>query len=110
MSFSTGGAGGSQIATSQDVALSSVADNNALVYDAGVGKWVNQTSSEFAAAVQSVAGGTGNTYTVIYNTSTNTWPARPSTTQVPAGCAIYTSPASASAPTDRQLLDIWRKY
>jgi hypothetical protein len=45
MSFSTGGGGSSQVSTSTDVALSSVANNQVLTYNSTTAKWNNKTTA-----------------------------------------------------------------
>jgi len=79
MGFGGNSGGSSSIASSTDVALNSLANNQVLTYDSTLSKWKNAAAS----------GGSGGGPVTIadlpassvvyarYNTSTNTWPARP---------------------------------
>ena len=91
-SGSGGGSGGS-IAGGSDVALNNPATDNVLSYDGASAKWKNTTNI------------------IRYNTTTNTWPARP------AGATwgilyLSTNSANAPAPTDANLVagDRWQRH
>ena len=90
---SSSGGGSGTIAGNSDVALNNPAADNVLSYDATAGKWKN-------------------TQTIIrYNSSTNSWPARPAT--APWGILyLSTNSAAAPAPSDANLAagDRWQRH
>lgn len=90
------------------VGLASVPNIDATDRSVHTGTQLASTISDFAASVQALA--PGNTYTIVYNSTTLAWPARPDVATVPAGCAVYVSPASVTSPADMEILDVWRKY
>lgn len=65
-----GGGGSSTLANLLDVQLGTLDDGQALVYDATLGKWVNQTIQTASGTVTSIATGTGLTGGTITTSGT----------------------------------------
>jgi hypothetical protein len=67
MSYGGGSGGSSRISTSADTALSNPADGQALVYNAGIQKWVNGTVSGSGAAAMTATSVKTASYTANAN-------------------------------------------
>lgn len=101
----SGGSGSSTIGGAGDVALNTPANNQVLTYNSSVQKWTNA-----AASGGGDVWGYGLYPRIIWSGSN--WPAR--SASLPSG---YSGPVeywsasdqTASAPTDRQVGDIWTR-
>lgn len=95
MSFNPGGSGGSSsIATSTDVALSTIQNDQVLTYNQSTDKWANHTPT-----------------TLTIRWTGTTWPTRPTT--APFGVLyLSTNDPDAPPPTDPNLEtgDVWRRH
>lgn len=78
MPFSAGGGGSSSIQGSTDVFLSGTSNGQVLSYDSGTAKWVNKTvSGGGGGSITAADLPAGSVMFARYNTTTSTWPARP---------------------------------
>lgn len=77
MGFSGSGSGGGRVASSTDVALNGPANNDVLTYDSTSSKWKNATASGGGGPITIANLPAGSVVYARYNTSTSTWPARP---------------------------------
>ena len=107
MGFGGSGGGSGAIGSASDVALNSPANNEVLTYDSSVQKWKNALTS---GSGSDAAWDYGLYPRVVWTGSA--WPARIST--VPSGytgAVEYWSAAdeTATAPTDRQVGDVWTR-
>lgn len=77
MGFGGGSGGGSSVAGSSDVALSSPTNNDVLTYDSTSSKWKNAIGGSGGGAVTVANLPAGSVLYARYITASSTWPARP---------------------------------